>query len=248
MSTPFQLDGKRAFVTGANTGIGQAIAVSLAAAGAHVIAAGRSSCAETVEMIEAAGGTGETCAIDLSDPATAVGVLEGIGDLDILVNNAGIIRRADSVDYSEADWDDVMDVNLKAVFMMCQTFARAAIARGKGGRIVNIASLLSFQGGIRVPAYTASKHGVAGLTKLFANEWSAHGINVNAVAPGYIATNNTTALREDPKRNAEILSRIPAGRWGDPADIAGAVTFLCTPASGYVTGAVLNVDGGWLAR
>lgn len=248
MSTPFQLDGKRAFVTGANTGIGQAIAVSLAAAGAHVIAAGRSSCAETVEMIGAAGGTGETCAIDLSDPATAVGVLEGVGDLDILVNNAGIIRRADSVDYSEADWDDVMDVNLKAVFMMCQTFARAAIARGKGGRIVNIASLLSFQGGIRVPAYTASKHGVAGLTKLFANEWSAHGINVNAVAPGYIATNNTTALREDPKRNAEILSRIPAGRWGDPADIAGAVTFLCTPASGYVTGAVLNVDGGWLAR
>jgi 2-dehydro-3-deoxy-D-gluconate 5-dehydrogenase len=165
-----------------------------------------------------------------------------------LVNNAGIIRRADSVDYSEADWDDVMDVNLKAVFLMCQTFARAAIARGKGGRIVNIASLLSFQGGIRVPAYTASKHGVAGLTKLFANEWSAHGINVNAVAPGYIATNNTTALREDPKRSAEILSRIPAGRWGDPEDIAGAVTFLCTPASGYVKGAVLNVDGGWLAR
>ncbi|AXI48192.1 2-deoxy-D-gluconate 3-dehydrogenase [Sulfitobacter sp. SK012] len=248
MSEAFRLDGKRAFVTGANTGIGQAIAVSLADAGAHVIAAGRSSCADTVVKIKALGGNGEACLIDLSDPAKAVGVLESVGDLDILVNNAGIIRRADSVDYSEADWDDVMDVNLKAVFMMCQTFARAAIARDTGGRIVNIASLLSFQGGIRVPAYTASKHGVAGLTKLFANEWSAHGINVNAVAPGYIATNNTTALRDDPKRSAEILSRIPAGRWGDPADIAGAVTFLCAPASAYVTGSVLNVDGGWLAR
>lgn len=248
MNEPFRLTGKRAFVSGANTGIGQAIAVSLAAAGAHVIVAGRSSCAETVAKIEAQGGSGEVCTIDLSDPVKGASVLDGFEDLDILVNNAGIIRRADSVDYSEADWDDVMDVNLKAVFLMCQTFARAAIARGKGGRIVNIASLLSFQGGIRVPAYTASKHGVAGLTKLFANEWSAHGINVNAVAPGYIATNNTTALREDPKRSAEILSRIPAGRWGDPEDIAGAVTFLCTPASGYVTGTVLNVDGGWLAR
>ncbi|MDC1398452.1 2-dehydro-3-deoxy-D-gluconate 5-dehydrogenase KduD [Octadecabacter sp.] len=248
MSDPFRLDGKRALVTGANTGIGQAIAIGLAAAGAHVIAAGRSSCADTVAMIEKLGGSGENFAIDLADPAKAVADFATIEDLDILVNNAGIIRRADSVDYSEVDWDDVMDVNLKAVFMMCQAFARAAIARGNGGRIVNIASLLSFQGGIRVPAYTASKHGVAGLTKLFANEWSAHGINVNAVAPGYIATNNTTALREDPQRSAEILSRIPAGRWGDAADIAGAVTFLCTPASGYVTGAVLNVDGGWLAR
>ncbi|MDB4254766.1 2-dehydro-3-deoxy-D-gluconate 5-dehydrogenase KduD [Yoonia sp.] len=248
MSDPFRLDGKRAFVTGANTGIGQAIAVGLAAAGAHVIAAGRSSCADTVALIEKEGGSGQACTIDLSDPATAAEGMHGIGDLDILVNNAGIIRRADSVDYTEADWDEVMDVNLKAVFLMCQTFARAAIARGQGGRIVNIASLLSFQGGIRVSAYTASKHGVAGLTKLFANEWSQHGINVNAVAPGYIATNNTTALREDPQRSTEILARIPAGRWGDPEDIAGAVTFLCAPASGYVTGAVLNVDGGWLAR
>jgi len=245
MSDPFRLDGQRALVTGANTGIGQAIAVGLAQAGAYVIAAGRSSCAETVAMLE---GRGEELRLDLADPAAAVTVLEGAGDLDILVNNAGIIRRAESVDYTEADWDDVMDVNLKAVFMMCQSFAKSAIARGAGGRIVNIASLLSFQGGIRVPAYTASKHGVAGLTKLFANEWSANGINVNAVAPGYIATNNTTALREDPKRSAEILGRIPAGRWGDPADIAGAVTFLCGPAAGYVTGAVLNVDGGWLAR
>ncbi|KIN62905.1 putative 2-deoxy-D-gluconate 3-dehydrogenase [Sulfitobacter noctilucicola] len=248
MNDPFRLDGKRAFVTGANTGIGQAIALGLANAGAAVIAAGRSSCDDTVSLIEQQGGQAEACAIDLSDPAKAADILKGIGDMDILVNNAGIIRRDDSVDYSETDWDDVMDVNLKAVFMMCQTFARAAIARKAGARIVNIASLLSFQGGIRVPAYTASKHGVAGLTKLFANEWSAHNINVNAVAPGYISTNNTQALRDDPKRSAEILSRIPAGRWGDPADIAGAVTFLCGGASNYVTGAVLNVDGGWLAR
>ncbi|MGY3437316.1 MULTISPECIES: 2-dehydro-3-deoxy-D-gluconate 5-dehydrogenase KduD [unclassified Marinovum] len=248
MSGTFRLEGQRALVTGANTGIGQAIAVGLAEAGAHVLAAGRRSCSETVEKITAAGGTGEAFTIDLADPVAGAARLAEAGDLDILVNNAGIIRRADSVEYSEADWDDVMDVNLKAVFLMCQAFAKAAIARGAPGRIVNIASLLSFQGGIRVPAYTASKHGVAGLTKLFANEWSAKNINVNAIAPGYIATNNTAALREDPARSAEILGRIPAGRWGDPEDIAGAVTFLCTPASKYVTGAVLNVDGGWLAR
>jgi 2-deoxy-D-gluconate 3-dehydrogenase len=244
MSDPFRLDGKRALVTGANTGIGQAIAVSLAQAGAHVIAAGRSSCAETLRLMKG----GEELRMDLAQPTLGVEALAEAGPLDILVNNAGIIRRSDSIDYTEADWDDVMDVNLKAVFLLSQQFARDAIARMAEGRIVNIASLLSFQGGIRVPAYTASKHGVAGLTKLLANEWSAHGINVNAVAPGYIATNNTTALREDPKRSAEILSRIPAGRWGDPSDIAGAVTFLCGPAAGYVTGAVLNVDGGWLAR
>jgi 2-deoxy-D-gluconate 3-dehydrogenase len=238
----FDLTSKRALVTGANTGIGQAVAVGLAEAGAHVVAAGRRSCADTVAMM----GAGEEMQLDLSDPAAAAAALPG--DLDILVNNAGIIRRADSVDYTEGDWDDVMDVNVKAVFLLCQAFAKAAMARGTGGRIVNIASLLSFQGGIRVPAYTASKHGVAGLTKLLANEWSAHGINVNAVAPGYIATNNTQALQDDPVRSKEILGRIPAGRWGDPADIAGAVAFLCMPASGYITGAVLNVDGGWLAR
>ncbi|MDD9742020.1 MAG: 2-dehydro-3-deoxy-D-gluconate 5-dehydrogenase KduD [Marinovum algicola] len=248
MSGAFQLTGKRALVTGANTGIGQAIALGLAEAGAHVVAAGRRSCDETVAQIEAAGGSGTALLLDLSDPAAGAARLGEAGHLDILVNNAGIIRRAESQDYTETDWDDVMDVNLKAVFLMCQAFGKAAIARGTGGRIVNIASLLSFQGGIRVPAYTASKHGVAGLTKLLANEWSAHDINVNAVAPGYIATNNTAALRDDPERAAEILGRIPAGRWGDPADIAGAVAFLCMPASNYVTGAVLNVDGGWLAR
>ncbi|MEL6522185.1 MAG: 2-dehydro-3-deoxy-D-gluconate 5-dehydrogenase KduD [Pseudomonadota bacterium] len=248
MSKAFSLHGQRALVTGANTGIGQAIAAGLAEAGAHVLAAGRSPCDETVAIVTKAGGNAEAVTLDLADPAAGAAKLKDLGELDILVNNAGIIRREDSVDYAEADWDDVMDVNLKAVFLLCQAFAKAAIARGTGGRIVNIASLLSFQGGIRVPAYTASKHGVAGLTKILANEWAAKGINVNAVAPGYIATNNTTALREDPKRSAEILGRIPAGRWGDPADIAGAVTFLCTPAAGYVTGAVLNVDGGWLAR
>ncbi len=248
MSNPFSIEGKRALVTGANTGIGQAIAIGLAAAGAHVIAAGRSSCDDTVAQITAAGGSAEAATLDLSDPVEGARELAKAGDLDILVNNAGIIRREDSVDYSEADWDDVMDVNLKAVFLLCQAFAKAAIARGAEGRIVNIASLLSFQGGIRVPAYTASKHGVAGLTKIFANEWAAKGINVNAVAPGYIATNNTEALRNDTARNQAILDRIPAGRWGDAEDIAGAVTFLCTPAAKYVTGAVLNVDGGWLAR
>ncbi|SEG60644.1 2-deoxy-D-gluconate 3-dehydrogenase [Thalassococcus halodurans] len=248
MTNPFSIEGKRALVTGANTGIGQAIAIGLAAAGAHVIAAGRSSCDDTVAQITAAGGSAEALTLDLSDPVKGAGELAKAGDLDILVNNAGIIRREDSVDYSEADWDDVMDVNLKAVFLLCQAFAKAAIARGAEGRIVNIASLLSFQGGIRVPAYTASKHGVAGLTKIFANEWAAKGINVNAVAPGYIATNNTEALRNDAARNQAILDRIPAGRWGDAEDIAGAVTFLCTPAAKYVTGAVLNVDGGWLAR
>ncbi|WP_370312346.1 2-dehydro-3-deoxy-D-gluconate 5-dehydrogenase KduD [Sagittula sp.] len=242
----FRIDGKRALVTGANTGIGQAIAVGLAEAGAHVIAAGRRSCAETVAACEAAGGTAEELMLDLADIDACVAALPD--DLDILVNNAGIIRREDSVDFSEADWDDVMDVNLKAVFMLCQRFAKNALARDAGGRIVNIASLLSFQGGIRVPSYTASKHGVAGLTKIFANEWAAKGINVNAVAPGYIATNNTEALRNDPDRSKAILDRIPAGRWGDPEDIAGAVVFLCTPAAKYVTGAVLNVDGGWLAR
>lgn len=248
MSRAFKLEGKRALVTGANTGIGQSIALGLAEAGAHVVAAGRSSCEETVSQIIAAGGVGSKLTMDLADPSEAVAKLGEAGNLDILVNNAGIIRRSDSFDYIEADWDDVMDVNLKAVFFMCQAFANSLRDRGSGGRIVNIASLLSFQGGVRVPAYTASKHGVAGLTKLLANEWASYNINVNAVAPGYISTNNTTDLRNDPKRSVEILSRIPAGRWGDPSDIAGAVSFLCMPASNYITGAVLNVDGGWLAR
>jgi 2-deoxy-D-gluconate 3-dehydrogenase len=239
---PFSLAGQTALVTGANTGIGQAIAVAMGQAGAHVICAGRSPCDETAGLIESA----ETLALDFTDPMAAKNVFAD-HKVDILVNNAGIIRRDDSVDFTEADWDDVMDVNLKAVFFTCQAFAKSAFQRG-GGKIVNIASLLSFQGGIRVPSYTASKHGVAGLTKILANEWAAKGINVNAIAPGYIETNNTTALRTDPDRNKAILDRIPAGRWGKADDIAQTAVFLASPAANYVHGAVLNVDGGWLAR
>ena len=194
-----------------------------------------------------AGGKGDYLRLDFADPLAARDVFDGAG-FDILVNNAGIIRRADAVEFSEADWDEVIDVNLKAVFFTCQAFARDCLARGAPGKIVNIASLLSFQGGIRVPSYTASKHGVAGLTKLMANEWAAKGINVNAIAPGYIETNNTEALRADADRNRAILDRIPAGRWGRPEDIAGTATFLCSEAAAYVHGVVLNVDGGWLAR
>lgn len=242
MTSPFSLRGKTALVTGANTGIGQAIAVSLAKAGAHVIAAGRSSCAETVEMTK-----GEELHLDFADPMAARDVFSA-RPIDILVNNAGIIRRADSTDFTEADWDDVIDVNLKAVFFTCQSFARAAFARSASAKIVNIASLLSFQGGIRVPSYTASKHGVAGITKLLANEWAAKGINVNAIAPGYIETNNTEALRADAGRSAEILLRIPAGRWGRAEDIGDAAVFLASSAANYIHGTILNVDGGWLAR
>lgn len=246
--SPFSLEGRRALVTGANTGIGQAIAVSLAAQGASVTCAGRRACDETVGLIADAGGTAETLLLDFADPMAAREVFAGAG-FTILVNNAGIIRREDSVDFTEADWDDVIDVNLKALFFTTQAFAKACLAEGNTpAAVVNIASLLSFQGGIRVPSYTASKHGVAGLTKILANEWAAKGINVNAIAPGYIATNNTTALREDPVRNTAILERIPAGRWGDPADIGGTAAFLCSEAARYIHGAVLNVDGGWLAR
>lgn len=240
--TAFSLSGQTALVTGANTGIGQAIAVAMGRAGAHVIAAGRSSCADTVRQIDSA----EELILDFADPMAARDVFKD-RDVDILVNNAGIIRRDDIVDFSESDWDDVMDVNLKALFFSCQAFAKAALPRG-AGKIVNIASLLSFQGGIRVPSYTASKHGVAGLTKIMANEWASKGINVNAIAPGYIETNNTKALRADPDRNAAILERIPAGRWGKADDIAETAVFLSAPAANYIHGAVLNVDGGWLAR
>ncbi|MES2845372.1 MAG: 2-dehydro-3-deoxy-D-gluconate 5-dehydrogenase KduD [Pseudomonadota bacterium] len=248
MPNSFSLDGRVALVTGANTGIGRAIAVGMAIAGAEVICAGRSSVGATLGLISARGGRGRALMLDLSAPVSTLDVFATTGPVDILVNNAGVIRRADAVDFTESDWDDVMDVNLKATFFLCQSFARAAFARGAGGAIINIASLLSFQGGIRVPSYTASKHGVAGLTKLLANEWAGRGINVNAIAPGYIETNNTEALRADPDRAASILSRIPAGRWGAPEDIAGAAVFLASPAARYVHGAVLNVDGGWLAR
>ena len=245
--TPFSLEGRTALVTGANTGIGQAIAVALAQAGADVIASGRRDCAETVAMMsEVSDKAGRSLTLDFADPMAARDVFAD-QPIDILVNNAGIIRRDDAVDFTEADWDAVMDVNAKALFFTCQAFARAALPRGRG-KIINIASLLSFQGGIRVPSYTASKHGVAGLTKLMANEWAGRGLNVNAIAPGYIETNNTQALRADPDRSRAILERIPAGRWGRPEDIAQTAVFLAAPASDYVNGAILNVDGGWLAR
>lgn len=247
MDNPFSLEGRRALVTGANTGIGQAIAVALGVAGADVICAARRSCEETLAQLAARGARGTELRLDFTEPMAATGVFAE-NEVDILVNNAGIIRREDSIDYSEEDWDAVMDVNLKALFFTTQAFARAVLARGGAGKIVNIASLLSFQGGIRVPAYTAAKHGVAGLTKILANEWAARDINVNAIAPGYIETNNTEALRADPERSAAILDRIPAGRWGRPDDIAQAAVFLSAPASDYIHGAVLNVDGGWLAR
>lgn len=248
MSDPFRLDGRRALVTGANTGIGQAIALGLAGAGAEVVCAGRSAMDETLGLIAEVGGSAQAMDLALDDATAAAARLGEAGPLDILVNNAGVIRRADSVEFSEADWDAVIDVNLKALFFLSQAFARALFAREAHGAVVNVASLLSFQGGIRVPAYTASKHGVAGLTKLLANEWGANGINVNAIAPGYIATNNTEALRADPDRNRAILERIPAGRWGQASDIAGAAVFLASPAAAYVHGAVIPVDGGWLAR
>jgi 2-dehydro-3-deoxy-D-gluconate 5-dehydrogenase len=248
----FDLKGKTAIVTGANTGIGQAIAVALAKAGASVACVGRSSMGETQGLIAATGSPFLSIAADLSNQKAIAGVVERAtdwqGKIDILVNNAGIIRRADSTDLTEADWDDVMDINLKSLFFLSQGVAKKMLKQPSGGRIINIASLLSFQGGIRVASYTASKHGVSGLTKILANEWAAKGINVNAIAPGYIKTNNTAALIADPERNAAILSRIPAARWGEPSDIGGAAVFLASDAARYIHGITLPVDGGWLAR
>jgi 2-dehydro-3-deoxy-D-gluconate 5-dehydrogenase len=247
----FSLAGKRIMVTGANTGIGQGIAVSVARAGGAVIGVGRSAMDETAAKVGAEGApfTGINC--DLGDHAAAAKMFRvewAKGPIDGLVNNAGIIRRADAVALSEQDWDDVMDVNLKTLFFLCQAFGEQVLASGRQGRIVNIASVLSFQGGIRVASYTAAKHGVLGVTRLLACEWAAKGINVNAIAPGYVVTNNTEALRNDPDRSAAILGRIPAGRWGAPSDIGDAAVFLLAPASGYMHGAAIAVDGGWLAR
>jgi 2-deoxy-D-gluconate 3-dehydrogenase len=240
-----------AIVTGANTGIGQAIALSLAQAGADIAAVGRTPAQDTVDQVRALGRKAAIISADLSsiEPVQRVvdETLETLGRLDILVNNAGIIRRADSVDFTEADWDAVIDTNLKTSFFLCQAAGRHMLAQGSG-KIINIASLLSFQGGIRVPSYTASKSGIAGLTKLLANEWAARGVNVNAIAPGYIATNNTAALQADETRNRQIHERIPAGRWGEPADIGGAALFLASSAANYIHGHILAVDGGWLAR
>ncbi|HEX5181524.1 MAG TPA: 2-dehydro-3-deoxy-D-gluconate 5-dehydrogenase KduD [Allosphingosinicella sp.] len=251
MADPFDLNGRVAIVTGANSGIGQGIALALAEAGADLALAGRSPAEETAARAEALGRRVALIPADLSTIAPVGEVLDRtlaeFGRLDILVNNAGIIRRADAVDFTEADWDAVVDTNLKSLFFLCQAAGRHMIVEGRG-KIVNIASMLSFQGGIRVPSYTASKSGVAGLTRLLANEWAAKGVNVNAIAPGYIATSNTKALQADESRNRQIVERIPAGRWGKPSDLGGAAVFLASGASDYVNGHILAVDGGWLAR
>lgn len=251
MPNPFDLTGKVAVVTGANTGIGQAIAIALAGAGADVACVGRTPAEDTAARIRALGRKAKIVPADLSTIAPVERIVQdtiaSLGGLDILVNNAGIIRRADAVDFTEADWDAVVDTNLKSVFFLCQAAGRHMIAHG-GGKIINIASMLTFQGGIRVPSYTASKSGIGGLTKLLANEWAGKGINVNAIAPGYIATNNTAALQADEVRNKAILDRIPAGKWGDADDLGGAAVFLASRAADYVQGHILAVDGGWLAR
>lgn len=249
----FKLDGKLAFVTGSSSGIGQAIALGLAEAGADVIchASKPGGASETVSQIEKLGKKSAEVAGDMSDknvPSRLIAeIIEKFGRIDILINNAGTIRRTPAVDYSEDDWEFVLQVNLSSVFRLSQAVARKMVEQG-GGKIVNIASLLSFQGGITVPAYTASKSGVAGLTKALANEWAKHNINVNAIAPGYIATNNTAALQADETRNRQILERIPAGRWGNAEDLAGSAVFLSSAASDYLQGHILVVDGGWMAR
>jgi len=248
---PFSLAGRVALVTGANTGLGQAIAFALAEAGADIIAVGRTEPDETQRAVDKLGRRFLSIHADLGDTGTIPGVVQTalaeLGHVDILVNNAGIIRRNDAVDFTEADWDAVLDVNLKSVFLLTQAVGRHMLQAGRG-KVINMASMLSFQGGIRVASYTASKSAVAGLTRLLANEWAAKGVNVNAIAPGYFATANTSALRADEALSRDILARIPAGRWGQPADIGGAAVFLAAPASDYVHGAIIPVDGGWLAR
>jgi 2-deoxy-D-gluconate 3-dehydrogenase len=250
----FQLNGKNALVTGSNRGLGAEIAVALAQAGANVGCHGKSESGGngTCANIRNLGRRSFYLAGDVSDPEVCSALIrktiEDFGSIDILVNNAGAIRRAPAVDFPQKDWDALLAVNLTAVFRLAQLACRAMLKQGGGGKILNIASILSFQGGIFVPAYAAAKGGVAQLTKALANEWAGKGINVNAIAPGYMATDNTAALRKDPERNRQILERIPAGRWGEPRDLAGSAVFLCSPASDYVHGHVLVVDGGWMAR
>ncbi|CAJ0991116.1 2-dehydro-3-deoxy-D-gluconate 5-dehydrogenase KduD [Sodalis praecaptivus] len=248
----FQLTGKVALITGCNTGLGQAMALALAQAGCDIIGVNRSEPAETAARITRLGRRFYGLNADLSDtrviPDILSQALAHAGRIDILVNNAGIILRQDAIDFTEQEWDAVMDLNSKSLFFLSQAVARQFIRQGDGGKIINVASLLSFQGGIRVASYTASKSAVMGITRLLANEWAQHGINVNAIAPGYMATNNTDSLRASAARNQEILARIPAGRWGEPADVMGPVVFLASAAADYINGYTLAVDGGWLAR
>lgn len=248
----FSLHGKVAIVTGCNTGLGKSMAVGLAQAGCDIVAINRSEPTETANEVIALGRRFLSLHADLGQqdrlPSLLTQAVSEMGQIDILVNNAGIIRRNEALDFSEQDWDDVMNVNIKTLFFLSQLVAQQFIKQGRGGKIINIASLLSFQGGVRVPSYTASKSAVMGLTRELANEWARYGINVNALAPGYIATNNTQQLRDDQSRSNEILARIPAGRWGEPQDLMGPVVFLASSASDYVNGYTLAVDGGWLAR
>ncbi|HXG54302.1 MAG TPA: 2-dehydro-3-deoxy-D-gluconate 5-dehydrogenase KduD [Vicinamibacterales bacterium] len=249
----FSLDGRVALVTGASRGLGAAIATALARAGADVAAHGNAAPAEaTCQRVRAFGRQAVALVADMADPAAPGRLVQeavaAFGHLDIVVNNAGIIRRGPTVETSDDDWHAVMDVNLHGVFRMCRSAGRHMLTGGRGGKIINIASLLSFQGGLNVPAYAASKSAVAGLTRELSNEWAGQGINVNAIAPGYMRTDNTKALQNDETRNRQILERIPAGRWGDPSDLDGAVVFLASRASDYVNGHVLAVDGGWLGR
>lgn len=248
----FDIKDKVAIVTGANTGLGQAICVAYAKAGAKVLGVARRSCAETKAKIDAIGGIFNECTADLSSTTPIDNIIKTAIDLygtvDILVNNAGIIKRTDAVDVTEEDWDSVINVNQKVVFFLSQAFAKVVFAQNKKGKIINIASMLSYQGGIRVPAYCASKSAVIGFTRSLCNEWASKGINVNGIAPGYMETNNTEQIRSDLKRNDAILERIPQGRWGRPEDIAGAAIFLASEASDYINGFTIAVDGGWLAR
>ncbi len=248
----FRLDGKTAVVTGASRGLGQGMALALAEAGAEIMAVDVIDCAETQTRIRKFAHQCEQFQVDLASPSApemvVAATVEALGRLDILVNNAGIIRRAPFLEFSEKDWDDVMNLNIKAAFLLSQAAARQMIKQGKGGKIISVASMLSFQGGIRVPSYTSSKSAIMGLTRLMACELGPMGINCNAIAPGYMATDNTKALRDDPERNKAILERIPAGRWGAPDDLGGVVVFLASEASSYVNGYTIAVDGGWLAR
>lgn len=248
----FNLQGKVALVTGCDKGLGQGMALGLAEAGCDIVSVSRRVPQETAEIVAALGRRLYAIQADLSQAESIADIVPAAvaaaGRIDILVNNAGTIRREDALTFSEKDWDEVMNLNIKSVFFLSQAVARQFMKQGDGGKIINIASMLSFQGGIRVPSYTASKSGVLGITRLLANEWAQHQINVNAIAPGYMATNNTQQLREDAERSKEILDRIPAGRWGSPDDLKGPVVFLASSASDYINGYTIAVDGGWLAR